>query len=149
MRRSVGAPGLERIPVKREEIRAAGGQNHGDVIPQGVTAGPFVFLSALRGVDPATGEVIDDVEGQIRQSFANLRVVLESAGSNLGSVVKVGVYMKHMHTTRPILNRIWHEEFGANERSPARFSVEVRDLGREGDGSEIQLDVIALRNDQT
>lgn len=61
---------------------------------QAVRAGGFVFTAGQPGIDPATGQVAGDTfEAQARQAFANLRAVLEDAGSRLERVVKVTCYV--------------------------------------------------------
>jgi len=42
---------------------------------QAVKAGNQVFLSGQIGLDPATMEMVDGVEAQARQVFANLKAV--------------------------------------------------------------------------
>ena len=61
---------------------------------QAVRAGGLVFTAGQPGIDPATGQVAGDTfEAQARQAFANLRAVLEDAGSRLERVVKVTCYV--------------------------------------------------------
>ncbi len=42
------------------------------------------YLSGQIGLDPATMEMVDGVEAQARQVFANLKAVCEAAGGSLG-----------------------------------------------------------------
>src|SRR5262245_6506038 len=73
------------------------GQRHSSPIPEGVVANGFVFLTAVRGVDPNTQQVeADDPEEQARAAFAVMRNTLATVGSTVDDVVKVGVYMKDM-----------------------------------------------------
>ena len=66
-----------------------------DVFPQPVIADNLIYLSGMQRLDTATGQVINsDFEEQIRQSFENIRVVLEDAGSNLSKVVKTTIFSK-------------------------------------------------------
>jgi 2-iminobutanoate/2-iminopropanoate deaminase len=128
--------------MPRQRIVAPGGQVH-DVIPQAVASGPLLFVSAIRGVDPATGEAIADVERQVRQAFRNLEAVLEAGGATLADVVRVQLAFRHLHRDRPRFNEVWTEVFG--EDGPARSSIGVTDIGREGDATAFQMDVIAVR----
>jgi 2-iminobutanoate/2-iminopropanoate deaminase len=119
-----------------------GGQRHGSPIPQGVKAGGFIFLSALRGVDPKTQLVeTDDPETQARQLFENIKTVLAAAGATLDDVVKIAVYVKDL-ADRTVLNNIWAEYF--SHEPPARFMVQVVDMGGPGDKSRMLADVTAL-----
>ena len=109
--------------------------------PAAVRAGDFVYLSSVRGVDPATQKPLEDPAAQFRQAFANILTVLEAAGLNLSDVVKVTVFVKDLSADRIDLNRTWDEAFAG--AAPARSTVEVSDIGSEGDGSRALFDVIA------
>ena len=57
---------------------------------QAVRVGELIFTAGQPGIDPKTGTVAgSDFESQARQAFANLRAVLEDAGSGLDQVVRV------------------------------------------------------------
>ena len=58
-----------------------------------VVDGDWVFVSGCTGFDYATGAIADDVEAQTRQSFRNVEAALAEAGSGLGDVVRVRVYL--------------------------------------------------------
>ncbi|HEY4450014.1 MAG TPA: RidA family protein [Solirubrobacteraceae bacterium] len=61
---------------------------------QGVKAGPFIFLSGIVGLDPATGKLAGDaIEDQTRQAVRNCETILRSAGAGLDDVVEVGVLL--------------------------------------------------------
>jgi len=61
---------------------------------QAVRVGDLVFTAGQPGIDPRTGQVAGDTfEAQARQAFANLRAVLEDAGSRLERVVKVTCFV--------------------------------------------------------
>ena len=56
---------------------------------QAVRVGPWVTTSAIAGFDIEKRGFPEDYESQVRAAFANLKVVLEAAGSNLGEVVEL------------------------------------------------------------
>jgi 2-iminobutanoate/2-iminopropanoate deaminase len=61
---------------------------------QAVRAGGLVFTAGQAGIDPKTGAVAGaDFEAQARQAFANLRAVLEDAGSGMDQVVRVTCFV--------------------------------------------------------
>lgn len=61
---------------------------------QAVRVGDLVFTAGQPGIDPATGRVAGETfEAQARQALANLRAVLEDAGSRMERVVKVTCYV--------------------------------------------------------
>jgi len=72
--------------------------------------------------------------------FANLKGVLEAAGSSLDQVVKVMVFITDMNDFSKV-NDIYATHFG--EHKPARSCVEVSKLPK---GVNIEIEVIALSN---
>lgn len=59
-----------------------------------VRGGDLLFIAGQGGIDPATGQVAGPTfEAQARQAFANLRTVLEEAGSSLDQVVKTTCFL--------------------------------------------------------
>jgi 2-iminobutanoate/2-iminopropanoate deaminase len=56
--------------------------------------GQFITTGGTAGVDPATEQLAGpDAYSQAKQVLANLRVMLESVGSDLGHVVHVNVFL--------------------------------------------------------
>ena len=59
--------------------------------------GNLVFTSGQIPLDPATGQVVEGgVEEQTRQVFANIKAVLEEAGSGLDKVLKTTCFLSDM-----------------------------------------------------
>lgn len=59
-----------------------------------VRAGDFLFIAGQGGLDPKTGQVAGPTfRSQARQAFANLRTVLEEAGSGLPYVIKTTCFL--------------------------------------------------------
>lgn len=108
----------------------------------GVKAGGFIFLSAVRGTAGDGRAVPEDTEQQARQLFENIKSTLGYAGAAMEDVVKVAVYMRDLQGDRPAFNQVWKEYFG--DEPPARFAVQVAEMGNTGDGSKFLADVIAL-----
>src|SRR5256885_8212036 len=81
-----------------------------------------IFVSG-QGPLSAEGEIVgDDFESQVRQTFENLRTVLEQAGASFDSVVKLTVYLTDIGTLRDF-GRI-KAEFISGEQ-PASTAVQV------------------------
>ncbi|MGI9186523.1 MAG: RidA family protein [Gaiellales bacterium] len=59
---------------------------------QAVRVGDLIFTSGQGGFD-ADGYLVDGVEAQLRLALANLDGSLRAAGSSLGSLVKITVYL--------------------------------------------------------
>lgn len=93
------------------------------VFPQAVIAEKFIFLSGTPGFELSTGKVIsDNFEDQAKQCFANIKTILEEAGSNLTKVVKTTVFMVSGNDFS-VLNKVYSEFFPVNP--PARSTPQV------------------------
>ena len=93
---------------------------------QAIVTGDLVFCSGQVALDPATGTLVGhDVTAQTRQALANLRAVLEAAGSSLDAVVRCTVYLRSM-SDFTAMNGVYSEVFGAIR--PAATMVGVSKL---------------------
>lgn len=109
------------------------------VFPQAVIAGNFIFLSGTPGLDLTTGQVVSDqFEDQARQAFANIKLILEEAGSSLDNVVKTTVFMVTGNDFS-VLNKVYSEFF--LENAPARSTPQVMPFPA---GILISVECIAL-----
>jgi 2-iminobutanoate/2-iminopropanoate deaminase len=105
---------------------------------QVVRVGDLVFTAGQGGIDPKSGQVAgDDFESQARQAIANLRAVLEDAGSGLEHVVRVTCYLTQADAF-PVLNQLFTEYFPA---APPVRSAPVVALPR---GLLFSIDAIAV-----
>jgi 2-iminobutanoate/2-iminopropanoate deaminase len=94
-----------------------------DAFPQAVIANNLIFLSGMPGLDPTTGQIISsDFEQQLRQSFMNIKAVLDDAGSDLSKVLKTTIFMVTGNDFA-IVNKIYKEFFPENP--PARSTPQV------------------------
>ena len=108
---------------------------------QAVKAGNLVYLSGQIGLDPATMEMVDGVEAQARQVFANLKAVCEAAGGSLGDAVKLTIYLTDL-ANFGVVNEIMKSCFV--EPFPARATVGVRELPR---GALVEADAVMFVGD--
>ena len=93
---------------------------------QGISAGPFTFISGQLGMDPQTGELVGDaLASQTRQALTNLKQIVEANGAGLEQVVAVDAYLTDM-TAFGQFNEIYQEFF--SDHRPARAVVEVSGL---------------------
>jgi enamine deaminase RidA (YjgF/YER057c/UK114 family) len=61
---------------------------------QGVRAGPYVLVSGIVGIDPATGTLAGGtIQDQTRQALKNCQAILQAGGASLEDVVEVGVLL--------------------------------------------------------
>jgi len=93
-------------------------------------------------VDAAGRLVSYDFAAQCRQVFANVRAVLEDAGSSWERMVDVTVFLTNMRDDFPTFNRLYAEHFTSNQ--PTRTTVEVTALPTP---IAIELKVIATVGD--
>lgn len=97
-----------------------------------------VYVSAIQGFIPGTLTFpSDDPTEQARQVLANLKVVLEQAGSSLARVLKMTVIMTDM-SQFPQINEAINEAFPFDP--PARSSVAVSQLPK---GAKVVIEAIA------
>ena len=83
-----------------------------------VRGGEFLFLAGLTAIDPKTGErVRGTTASETNQILANLKQMLEAAGSSLDKVVKVNVLL-HSMLEAPNMNDVYARFFP--EPPPAR-----------------------------
>jgi 2-iminobutanoate/2-iminopropanoate deaminase len=100
--------------------------------------GNLVYVSGQSGRDPVTDVVAEDIETQTEQVLANIRTILEAAGSSMSKVVRCGVFLTDMNEfTR--MNAIYERMFAGHK--PARTTVAVSELP--GPGLRVEIDAIA------
>jgi 2-iminobutanoate/2-iminopropanoate deaminase len=114
---------------------------HKGPVPQAVEVDGWVFVSALFGTDPTTGELPQTAEAEAEQLFTNLSAILAAAGGDLRDVVRVGIFTTHLQRDRPALNEVWTRAFG--DHRPARSAVEVAAFGRPEESPKYMLEVTA------
>jgi 2-iminobutanoate/2-iminopropanoate deaminase len=102
----------------------------------GARAGDFVFVAGMRGIDPATGALVEGEEARVRQAFRNMMTVAQSEGATAADCVRTVAYVTDMARHRPLANKIAEELWGRGP-SPPRTIVEVRALNR-GDFFEVE-----------
>ena len=102
-----------------------------------------VVFVAGQGPVSAEGELVgaDDFEAQTRQTFENMRVVLEQAGASFESVVKMTVFLTDIGRLRDF-GRV-RDEFLDVARPPASTAVEVSALALPG--MMVEVEAIAVR----
>jgi len=105
---------------------------------QAIKAGGFVFVSGQIPLTPEGVLVEGGVEDQARQALANLKAVLEAAGSGLDRVVQVTAYLTDIAAFQAF-NRVYAEFF--TEPYPARAVVGVAELPK---GAKVEVAAVAL-----
>jgi len=106
---------------------------------QAIKAGDFVFVSGQLALRPDHAEIVGEtIQEQTEQVFANLRAILEAAGSNLERLVKTTVYLTDLGEFAG-MNEVYARHVG--ERPPARATIEISALPS---GAKVEIEAIAL-----
>ncbi|MDH3738358.1 MAG: RidA family protein [Alphaproteobacteria bacterium] len=99
-------------------------------------AGDFVFVAGMRGIDPATNELVAGDENRILQAFRNMAHIAASQGASLGDAVRLTVYVTDMDRHRPIVNKV-QEQLWSGGPYPPRTILEISALSQ-GDIFEVE-----------
>jgi 2-iminobutanoate/2-iminopropanoate deaminase len=106
---------------------------------QAVVANGFVYVSGQLALKPGDKELSGgSIEEQTEQVFANLRAILEEAGSGLDRLVKTTVFLQNLADFQG-MNGVYAAHVG--DRPPARSTVEVAKLPS---GALVEIEAIAL-----
>jgi 2-iminobutanoate/2-iminopropanoate deaminase len=106
---------------------------------QAISVAGLVFVSGQLALRPEHGEIVGEtIAEQTEQVFANLRAILEEAGSGLDKLVKTTVYLADLGDFAG-MNEVYARHVG--ERPPARATIEVSALPS---GAKIEIEAIAL-----
>ena len=120
-------------PVLTPNAPAPGGHYSQAIIHNGL-----IYVAGQLPIDPATGEKkLGSIEEQAEQVLANIRAILEAAGSNLNRVLKTTVYVSDIELWGKV-NEIYARTFG--EHRPARAVVPIKELHY---GFKIEIEAIA------
>jgi len=106
---------------------------------QAIKANGFVFVSGQLSLRPGDKELTTgEIGPQTEQVFANLRAILEAAGTSLDNLVKTTVFLQNLDDFAG-MNEVYSKHVG--ERPPARSTVEVAKLPS---GALVEIEAIAL-----
>ena len=106
---------------------------------QAIVANGLVFVSGQLALKPGDKELSGGtIEEQTEQVFANLRAILEEAGSGLDKLIKTTVFLQDLGDFQG-MNGVYAAHVG--DRPPARSTIEVAKLPS---GALVEIDAIAL-----
>jgi 2-iminobutanoate/2-iminopropanoate deaminase len=123
----------------RRSIEVTGLGHGGLPIPAAARIGPFVATGAVRGVDPATGELSKDISEQVRRMFQNLEAIVQAAGAAADDILKLTIWICD-DTARPAINDEWVRLFPDPHSRPARHILRYQ----LGGGMLIQCEALAV-----
>jgi 2-iminobutanoate/2-iminopropanoate deaminase len=106
---------------------------------QAIKANGFVFISWQLALRPGEKDLMGgEIGAQTEQVFANLRAILEEAGSSLDQLVKTTVFLQNLDDFAG-MNEVYAKYVGSTP--PARSTVEVAKLPS---GALVEIEAIAL-----
>jgi 2-iminobutanoate/2-iminopropanoate deaminase len=106
---------------------------------QAIRSGELVFVSGQLSLKPGESAISGDtIEEQTEQVFANLRAILEEAGTSLERLLKTTVFLTDLGDFAG-MNEVYARHVG--ERPPARSTIEVSALPS---GARVEIEAIAL-----
>ena len=105
---------------------------------QAVVAGGFIFTAGQVAARPdGSGLAGDTISEQTEQVMANLKAILEAAGSGLDQIVKTTVFMKTLDDF-PAMNEVYRRHVGTSP--PARSTIAVAGLPA---GALVEIEAVA------
>jgi 2-iminobutanoate/2-iminopropanoate deaminase len=127
--------------VTKEVVRteAAPAPFQGAPYSQAIRADGLVFVSGQLALRPGEKELVGGgIAEQTEQVLANLRAILEAAGSSLDRLVKTTVFLQSLDDFAG-MNEVYARHVG--DTPPARSTVEVAKLPS---GALVEIEAIAL-----
>ena len=125
---------------RRRVIRPEKGPNTGLPFSPAILVGNTLYISGHLGRDPATNALVaGGIEAETRQSLANIREVLKSAGMDFKDVASVTAYITSFADFERF-NAVYRESFPTDP--PARATVQVAALNA---GAHVELQVVAVK----
>ena len=105
---------------------------------QAVRCGDTIYLSGQIGLDPATMQLAEGIEAQVKRVFDNLKAVAEAAGGSLDDAAKLTIYLTdlaHFAKVNEIMAAYFRQPY------PARAAIGVASLPR---GALVEADAVLV-----
>jgi 2-iminobutanoate/2-iminopropanoate deaminase len=120
----------------RQAVYPSGRPRPSSPYSPGIRFANLVFTSGQVGTDPA-GQVPPGVREQTQNCLDNIQAVLETAGTNMGHVLKTTVFLTNIEDFAA-MNEVYRRAFPGD--LPARSTVEVSALAR----PELKVEIEAV-----
>lgn len=105
---------------------------------QAIRVGDLVFVSGQIPLPPGSSQLVGPgITEQTEQVLANLRAILEAAGSGLDRLVKTTVFLKDL-ADFAAMNEVYKKHVG--EAPPARSTVQVAAIPA---GALVEIEAVA------
>lgn len=106
---------------------------------QAIQTDTLLFTSGQIPLDPASGKLVEGgIEDQTRQVMANLKAVLQAAGSDFDQVVKATVFLADINEFAAF-NAVYAQYFPAEPPARSAFQVAALPLG-----ARVEIEMVAL-----
>jgi len=106
--------------MKKVRISVPGTRIPPKMFSQAIVVDNMIYVSGQLGRHPEDGHLdLNDPEAQIRQTFKNVQMILEYAGSSLENIVTLEAHLQNV-SDLPILNKVYAELFEDMEVPPSR-----------------------------
>lgn len=122
--------------MKKEEIFCPECAEAAGPYVQGLKYGQFVFATQI-GIDKEGYLAKGGIEAQTKQAMENLKMILETAGSDMKNILKCTIYIADA-ADKPGMNRIYQSYF--SDPFPARCCVQIAGMS---DGALVEMEVVA------
>ena len=123
--------------MNKTEIKTENAPSPAGPYSQGIVAGDYIFVAGQRPVDPKTGYIPEDIQGQTRQVIKNIEAILAEHGATLADVVRAGAYLSDLANFNS-MNEVYCQMFP--KPYPARTCI-----GTSLRGILVEIDVIAYK----
>jgi reactive intermediate/imine deaminase len=110
-------------------------------ISAGILTGDRLFVSAMRGRSPDTGNVPSDAAGQVDMALDGVQAVLKAAGLGMSHMVFVNPYLTNA-IPMSTMNKLYAKRFEFGN-TPARATIKVTSLPG---GAQIEYTGVAVRD---
>ena len=120
--------------ANRKVINPAGWPTGAGIDPPGIQINDVVYMSAMGGVDPATGKMAADYPGEVKQALDNVATILKTVGMTMKNVVWVNPFSSAGANTGGAsggsMNQIYasYFEFG---NTPGRATISMENLPKQ------------------
>ncbi len=106
---------------------------------QGVEYNGVYYFSGQIGIDPATQNLVDGFDPQLKQILKNVDGLLTSQGLTRENIIKTSIFLTDLNNFGQV-NEAYVEYF--KEPYPARSTVEVSKLPK---GALVEIEVLAAK----
>ena len=113
------------IPLSKRKNYEVPGIGHEDPIPMGSSIGPLLQSSGMFGIDPRTGKRVEGLEAQLEKGVANVKSLLDQAGTTEKSAAHLTVMLQDF-ADAPRISQALAKLFPDPDNAPALKIVHYR-----------------------